>query len=153
MLTRITWSESPIGQRVAVRSSPAFCPDIQFVDTYRGAEYQVTRYANWRLGRLASRRYLKENKGVRWWIFWRARLWRGWIGWAWLGRTWIRRTRLRRARLGRTRLWRPRLGRTRLWWARLWWARFRRATQAGSDRHCCPAAGWASKRRADCAAR
>src|ERR1700737_3486369 len=133
MLTRITWSESPIGQRVAVRSSPAFCSDIKFVDTYRGAEYQVTRYANWRLGRLASRRYLKENKGVRWWIFWRARLWRAWIRWAWLGRTWIRRTRVR--------------------WARLWWARFRRATQAGSDRHCCPAAGWASKRRADCAAR
>src|ERR1700730_4261607 len=79
MLTRITWSESPIGQRVAVRSSPAFCSDIKFVDTYRGAEYQVTRYANWRLGRLASRRYLKENKGVRWWIFWRARLLRGWV--------------------------------------------------------------------------
>src|SRR6202011_5474920 len=111
MLTRITWSESPIGQRVAVRSSPAFCPDIQFVDTYRGAEYQVTRYANWRLGRLASRRYLKENKGVRWWIFWRARLRRAWIRrtrlrWtrlrrAWIRGAWVGGARLRGARVGR----------------------------------------------------
>src|ERR1700733_7522586 len=118
---------------------------IKFVDTHRGAGYQVSRYKSWRLDRWSGRRYMKENKGVRWWISWWPRL--GWTGLWW--------TRLWWARLGRTRLWRTRLWRTRLWWARLrrtWlrWARrarrarrarLRAAPQAGSDRHRRAAAG------------
>ncbi len=146
------------------------CIHIKFLDTSRQRRYQGTRYASWRPGRSAGRRYLKENKGVRWWIFWWPRLgwtWFRWtrLWWTRLGRARLRRTWLGRARLGgrlgRTRLRRTRLGRPRLVdtagadpasvdTARR--TRLRRSPQAGGGRHRRPAARRARERRADCAA-
>jgi hypothetical protein len=61
MLTRIARSAAQIAARHRSISGRSACR-IKFLDTYRRPEYQVTRYANERLGRLADRRYLKEKR-------------------------------------------------------------------------------------------